>query len=217
MPSAMVQQTATAAALSAASNVLAQLITAQKTGKNEGKTADICAHRPSIGEKRAFTIDAVPVAKFVLFTILSTPPNVLWQEFLEDVFPGEKKVQPAINKGADDEKQGKKDVVKDKAQQKSAGMNWANVLWKFLLDQTVGGVVNTVLFIAGMKALNGGNAEEVKIAVKEGLWPIFLAGTKLWPLVSAISFTMIPVEKRVIFGSIAGVAWGVYLSLMAAE
>lgn len=106
------------------------------------------------------------MAKFVLFTILSTPPNVLWQEFLEDVFPGEKKVQPAIKKGTNDEKQGK-DVVKDKAQQKSAGMNWANVLWKFLLDQTVGGVVNTVLFIAGMKALNGGNAEEVKIAVKE--------------------------------------------------
>lgn len=110
------------------------------------------------------------MAKFVLFTILSTPPNVLWQEFLEDVFPGEKKVQPAessaIKKGANDEKQGK-DVVKDKAQQKSAGMNWANVLWKFLLDQTVGGIVNTVLFIAGMKALNGGNAEEVKVAVKE--------------------------------------------------
>lgn len=111
----------------------------------------------------------MPVAKFVLFTILSTPPNILWQEFLEDVFPGEKKVQPAesaIKKGANDEKQGK-DVVKDKAQQKSAGMNWANVLWKFLLDQTVGGVVNTVLFIAGMKALNGGNAEEVKVAVRE--------------------------------------------------
>ncbi|OMP84475.1 Mpv17-like protein [Diplodia seriata] len=96
-------------------------------------------------------------------------------------------------------------------------MDWTNVFWKFLLDQTVGGVVNTVLFIAGMKALNGGDAQGVKVAVKEGLWPIFVAGTKLWPLVSIISFTMIPVEKRVVFGSIIGVAWGVYLSLMAAQ
>lgn len=38
MPSAMVQQTATAAALSAASNVLAQLITAQKTGVRQTTT-----------------------------------------------------------------------------------------------------------------------------------------------------------------------------------
>ncbi|KAL1641106.1 hypothetical protein SLS58_006380 [Diplodia intermedia] len=203
MPSPMVQQTATAAALSAASNILAQLITAQKKGQS-------------------FTIDAAPVAKFVLFTVLSTPPNVLWQEFLEDVFPGEKKQQHGGKKGEEkrqdgDEKPAPDAMVKDKARRKGAGMDWTNVFWKFLLDQTVGGVVNTVLFIAGMKALNGGDAQGIKVAVKEGLWPIFVAGTKLWPLVSIISFTMIPVEKRVVFGSVIGVAWGVYLSLMAAQ
>ncbi|KKY13798.1 putative mpv17 pmp22 [Diplodia seriata] len=196
----MVQQTATAAALSAASNILAQLITAQKTGQS-------------------FTIDAAPVAKFVLFTVLSTPPNVLWQEFLEDVFPGEKKQQqrPPSADGGKEKRQDDEKPAPDVVVRKGAGMDWTNVFWKFLLDQTVGGVVNTVLFIAGMKALNGGDAQGVKVAVKEGLWPIFVAGTKLWPLVSIISFTMIPVEKRVVFGSVIGVAWGVYLSLMAAQ
>lgn len=197
MPSPIVQQTIMAAVLSATSNVLAQLITAQKTGQ-------------------AFTIDPAPVFKFVLFTALSTPPNVLWQEFLEDVFPGQKKLPPAASKTPNGEKPAN-DVVKDKAQEKSAGMDWKNVFMKFLLDQTVGGVVNTVLFIAGMKALNGAGSQEIKAAVQEGLWPIFLAGTKLWPAVSLISFTMVPVDKRVLFGSIVGVAWGVYLSLMAAQ
>ncbi|KAL1620537.1 hypothetical protein SLS56_009610 [Neofusicoccum ribis] len=197
MPSPIVQQTIMAAVLSATSNVLAQLITAQKTGQ-------------------AFTIDPAPVFKFVLFTALSTPPNVLWQEFLEDVFPGQKKPPPAVSKTPNGEKPAK-DVVKDKAQEKSAGMDWKNVFMKFLLDQTVGGVVNTVLFIAGMKALNGAGSQEIKVAVQEGLWPIFLAGTKLWPAVSLISFTMVPVDKRVLFGSIVGVAWGVYLSLVAAQ
>ncbi|KAF4304625.1 putative mpv17 pmp22 protein [Botryosphaeria dothidea] len=186
-----------AAVLSATSNVLAQLITAQKTDQ-------------------AFTIDPTPVFKFVLFTVLSTPPNVLWQEFLEDAFPGQKKPPPDAPKTQNDEKPAK-DVVKDKAKRTSAGMNWGNVFMKFLLDQTVGGAVNTALFIAGMKALNGAGSEEIKTAVKEGLWPLFVAGTKLWPAVSLISFTMVPVDKRVLFGSTVGVAWGVYLSLVAAQ
>ncbi|OJD29108.1 integral membrane mpv17 pmp22 family [Diplodia corticola] len=236
MPSPMVQQTITAAALSAASNILAQLITAQKTGRGskgsdggrEGQKKLTGAFPPSLlpsggedaggkttNKQQTFTIDAEPVAKFVLFTALSTPPNVLWQEFLEDVFPGEKKKRLPPTNSNDNNSEKKDAQVKD--ERKNAGMDWANVFWKFLLDQTVGGVVNTVLFIAGMKALNGGDAEAVKVAVKEGLWPIFLAGTKLWPLVSIISFTLIPVEKRVVFGSIIGVAWGVYLSLIAAQ
>lgn len=41
------------------------------------------------------------------------------------------------------------------------------------------------------------------------------AGWKLWPLVSLVNFTMVPVEKRVVVGSLVGVGWGVYLSLMA--
>ncbi|EKG13681.1 Mpv17/PMP22 [Macrophomina phaseolina MS6] len=197
MASPMIQQTVMAAALSATSNVLAQLITAQRDG-------------------RAFSIDPAPVLQFVLFTALSTPPNVLWQEFLEEAFPGQKKLPPPAPNPRNDEKPAK-DEVKDKANDKRAGMNWWNVFVKFLLDQTVGGAVNTVLFIAGMKALNGAGSEEITTAVRERLWPLFVAGTKLWPAVSLISFTMIPVDKRVLFGSAVGVAWGVYLSLVAAQ
>jgi hypothetical protein len=41
------------------------------------------------------------------------------------------------------------------------------------------------------------------------------AGQKLWPLVSIISLTLVPVEKRMVFGSTVGVGWGIFLSLMA--
>jgi protein Mpv17 len=37
----------------------------------------------------------------------------------------------------------------------------------------------------------------------------------LWPLVSLISLTLVPVERRMVFGSIIGVGWGIFLSLMA--
>lgn len=40
-----------------------------------------------------------------------------------------------------------------------------------------------------------------------------VAGYKVWPLVSLLSFTVIPADKRVLFGSLVGVGWGVFLSL----
>lgn len=84
------------------------------------------------------------------------------------MFPGQKKLPPnAPSKKTQTDEKPAKDVVKDKAQEKSAEMDWINVFWKFLLDQTVGGVVNTVLFIAGMKALNGGGSQEIQTAVRE--------------------------------------------------
>ena len=43
-----------------------------------------------------------------------------------------------------------------------------------------------------------------------------ISGWKLWPLVSLINFTLIPVDRRVILGSVVGLFWGIYLSLYAA-
>lgn len=42
------------------------------------------------------------------------------------------------------------------------------------------------------------------------------AGLKLWPLVSLLNFTVVPVERRILVGSLVGVGWGIYLSLIAA-
>jgi hypothetical protein len=43
-----------------------------------------------------------------------------------------------------------------------------------------------------------------------------LAGLKLWPFVSILNFTVVPADKRLLVGSLFGVVWGIYLSLMAA-
>lgn len=36
------------------------------------------------------------------------------------------------------------------------------------------------------------------------------------PVVSTLMYTLVPVDRRVVFGSACGVIWGVYLSLYAA-
>lgn len=44
-----------------------------------------------------------------------------------------------------------------------------------------------------------------------------IAGYKLWPLVSLLKFTFVPVEQRTVVGSLVGLGWGVFLALRAAR
>jgi protein Mpv17 len=41
---------------------------------------------------------------------------------------------------------------------------------------------------------------------------IYTSGVKLWPAVSLVSFVAIPADRRVIFGTLAGVVWNIILS-----
>lgn len=90
-----------------------------------------------------------------------------------------------------------------------------NTAVKFLLDQTVGAGVNTVLFIMGIAMLRGQSWQYGWQETKVGFWPLISAGQKLWPAVSLLNLTLVPVEHRTLVGSLVGVGWGVFLSLMS--
>ena len=45
--------------------------------------------------------------------------------------------------------------------------------------------------------------------------PIIVAGYKIWPIASIVSFTWIPVHRRIVFLSFVGLIWGIYMSLVA--
>ncbi|CCF43923.1 hypothetical protein CH063_13486, partial [Colletotrichum higginsianum] len=64
----IVTATLQSAVLSGTSNLLAQALTAYQTDSQ-------------------LVIDWVPVFQFVIYTIVSTPPNFMWQGFLEETFP----------------------------------------------------------------------------------------------------------------------------------
>ena len=42
-------------------------------------------------------------------------------------------------------------------------------------------------------------------------------GLKVWPFISLSTFAFVPVEKRIVVFSLAGLCWGVYLSLIVAN
>ncbi|KAL5118212.1 hypothetical protein ACEQ8H_003884 [Pleosporales sp. CAS-2024a] len=190
MSSAMISQTLQGALLSMTSNVLAQAISSYK-------------------DNTAFSLNMAPVAKFAIFSIISNPPNILWQTFLENGFPTRVPVaSPQVG--------GEKTATAAKKTRTST----RNIVVKFVLDQTVGALVNTVMFLAYMAYVNAsqqGKHDAWGAIVKEcgdKTWPMMKDGYKFWPAISLISFLWIPVDKRVVFGCSVGVVWGIYLSLM---
>ncbi|KAL2842230.1 hypothetical protein BJY01DRAFT_5269 [Aspergillus pseudoustus] len=91
-----------------------------------------------------------------------------------------------------------------------------NFAMKFFLDQTAGGVLNIILFVVLINLLKGTSLERAWELVLEDFTPIMLARLKFRPIVSTLLYTVVPLERRVVFGSACGVIWGVYLSLYAA-
>lgn len=45
---------------------------------------------------------------------------------------------------------------------------------------------------------------------------MLLSSYKLWPFICLINLTIVPFKYRVLVGSAAGLAWGVYINLMYA-
>ncbi|KAI1320425.1 Mpv17/PMP22 family protein [Xylariaceae sp. FL0255] len=60
--------------------------------------------------------------------------------------------------------------------------------------------------------------DDIVVKSQAEFYPILVAGWKLWPFVSLVNFTLIKsIEGRNLVASLAGVAWGVYMSLLAAR
>jgi protein Mpv17 len=171
------------------------------------KIANISSQSNALNWHTLPPIDLVPISQFVIYTLVNVPINIAWQNAIEAAFPGSRPAAPAVKDG---EKK-KKPVA---AQPDPPVVR--NTIIKFLLDQTVGAAFNIPLFLVTIGLLQGQNVAQVVRTVQNDGWDIYKAGLKLWPAVSLTMFAAVPAEHRVIFGSLAGVGWNIYLSLKTA-
>lgn len=95
----------------------------------------------------------MPIIHFVIFTLLNCPPNFLWQEYLEQRFPG--------YTGSSTARNGEEKVAVKKK------LDVGNTIKKLALDQTIGATVNTVLFTAVIGALKGLGGGDIVDAIKQ--------------------------------------------------
>lgn len=141
---------------------------------------------------------------------------------LEATFPGQRTVSHP--KKSDDERENGQQTL-----------HIRNTIIKLIIDQTIGASGMLILFLSTITILRGGTVEDVVQTVQnvsnpsqpvltyfhsqlsfQEYWPIMLSGLKVWPPVSLLSFTLIPVDKRMLFGSVCGFLWAIYLSLATA-
>lgn len=144
-----------------------------------------------------FELDVQTLFQFTTCAFILSPVTFLWLEGLEASFPGEK-IDP-----------------KGKGKEAKAQLNIPNTIAKIVIDQIIGGALNTALFIGTIGTLRGLDYDVITEQLQNDFWPIMIAGFKLWPLVSILNFTIVPADKRLLVGSLFGVIWAVYLSLMS--
>lgn len=81
--------------------------------------------------------------RFVLFTAITTPPNIRFQKMLEDNFPSTRPAAAAKGK---------------KKKTTAESLDATNTLIKFVLDQTISASLNTAGFLIIMGALQDKSA-----------------------------------------------------------
>lgn len=173
---------------------------------------------------------------------LTSPPG---QDFLESTFPATTTIptpEAITSASADNEKELDREAREGRLVEPK--LNVGNTAAKFVLDQTVGAAVNTLLFSMFMHSIQaamshrtngpdasaaflvGGSALDYsqvdwRVVVERStleFMPIMRAGWKLWPFVSLFNFVVVrSVEVRNLVGALAGVVWGIYMSLIAAR
>lgn len=77
--------------------------------------------------------------------------------------------------------------------------------------------MNTTAFLVIMGLLKGQPWEKISDNLRNEMLTIIVNGWKLWPIASAISFSFIPVERRILFFSCVGLCWNVYMTIVAAR
>jgi hypothetical protein len=97
--------------------------------------------------------------QFTTCAIIITPLNYIWQQNLEATLPGK---TPAKAAPKHEEK-----PARPKSKTSEPSLNVTNTITKIVIDQTIGGTWNTVLFILTMGLLRGQHHELVIAQIRE--------------------------------------------------
>lgn len=86
------------------------------------------------------------------------------------------------------------------------------VVTKTAIDQLIWAPAMTVVFLAFLTTLEGGNPERILGVIKAKLVPIMLANFGVWPLVHLVNFRYVAPQQRILFNNVVAIAWTTYLS-----
>lgn len=192
-------------------------------------------------QQAPFVFNIPEFTRFIVLTLLTAPPNYKWQQLLEQSFPAyAPSTDPALPLSHREAEKRRNEDASLQGTSRSK-LNIKNTLTKWFIDcMTAGALMNTVVFIVLMGLMKGQPVGQIYQNVRtvsgssgssssdcedvgeitnllQQTVPIIFAGYKVWPIVSIVCFSFVPVEKRIVFFSAVGLLWGIYMSLVAAR
>lgn len=176
------------------------------------------------------------VAEFAVYGFLGSQVGNIIQFVLEDWFPTggssptQTDVLPRVMRREDsmieekkvknDEKDGGGGVVAPRTAGKKwlnldPNLSWRNVTAKLILDQTIGLLITSTVFLTITNIARVQSPLLVLTVIQDRLWPLVKAGWHLWPLVALCNFLWVPVRSRVLVAVIVGFGWSIFLSIFS--
>lgn len=182
------------------------------------------------------SFDLQHVIEFAIYGFLGSQVGNIIQFILEDWFPtggsshtqGGGDVLPRVM--TRDERQiPLEEIKKDDDQDVSAttgskarrwlnldpNISWRNTLAKLILDQTIGLLITSTVFLTVTNIARVPHPLLVFPIIRERLWPLIKAGWHLWPLVAICNFLWVPVRQRVLVAVCVGFGWSIFLSIFS--
>jgi hypothetical protein len=138
--------------------------------------------------KIPLVFSAPDFVRFVIFTLLTAPPNYLWQYLLERLFPSRKPLDPTKptlpRYEACDHDPLLDEGHLQQDEESEAKLDWKNTIIKWLLDcMTLGALLNVSAFIILMGFLKGRSLTQIGSALRTVCTPISIlcyASTARW-------------------------------------
>lgn len=118
--------------------------------------------------------------RFVIFTLLTAPPNYLWQHALERMFPGRKPLNPTKTMLPRYELREHNGPPREEGSQQQeepeTKLDWKNTMIKWFIDCiTLGALLNTGVFIILMGIMKGRSMHQIGTALRTVSSFIFVA------------------------------------------
>ncbi|KAF9107028.1 hypothetical protein BGX27_008920 [Mortierella sp. AM989] len=84
---------------------------------------------------------------------------------------------------------------------------------RMLADQALFAPVGLVLIFSGLTLLESGGLQDIKDKLSNTYLSTLKANYMVWPVVQLVNFSVMPLQLRLPFVSVIGIAWNAYLSL----
>ncbi|KAG0256737.1 hypothetical protein BG011_004346 [Mortierella polycephala] len=87
-------------------------------------------------------------------------------------------------------------------------------LKRMMADQALFAPLGLALLFSGLTVLEGGGVQQIREKLNNAYFSTLQANYAVWPLVQLVNFSVMPLQLRLPFVSVVGIAWNAYLSMV---